>query len=91
MATIKFNDFLISELQNSDFKEHYKAEKAMLKSALVVSEARSKAGLSQRQLAEIAHVPQSTIARIENGHNTSIETMSKIAGALGQELNISFS
>ncbi|EFQ56454.1 DNA-binding helix-turn-helix protein [Streptococcus downei F0415] len=54
-----------------------------------MSKARAKAGLSQRELAALSHVPQSTIARIEKGNNTSIETMSKIAVALKQELKIS--
>lgn len=62
-----------------------------MESALAVSKARAKAGLSQREreLAALSHVPQSTIARIEKGNNTSIETMSKIAVALKQELKIS--
>lgn len=89
MATIKFDDFLQEELKNDDFKSGYLTEKAILESALAVYNARQKAGLSQRELAAISHVPQSTIARIERGNNTSIETMSKIAFALNQELTIS--
>ena len=53
--------------------------------------ARENAGLSQRELAERSGVPQSTIARIERGHNTSIETMSKIALALNKNLTIKIS
>ena len=45
----------------------------------------------QRELASLSHVPQSTIARIERGHNTSIETMSKIALALNKNLTIKIS
>lgn len=89
MANVLFNDFLQEELKKDGLKEGYRAEKAILESALAVAEARHSAGLSQRQLAERSHVPQSTIARIERGHNTSIETMSKIAVALGHELKIS--
>lgn len=36
--------------------------------------AREAAGLTQRELAEKANVPQSTMARIERGDNTSIDT-----------------
>ena len=89
MANIKFDDYLNNELKNNDFKNGYLTEKAILESALAVANARSKAGLTQRQLSELSHVPQSTIARIERGHNTSIETMSKLAVALKQELKIS--
>ncbi|HEM6266832.1 TPA: multiprotein-bridging factor 1 family protein [Streptococcus suis] len=89
MATIKFDDFLKEELKNDEFKAGYLAEKAILESALAVYNARQKAGLTQRELADLSHVPQSTIARIERGNNTSIETMSKIAYALDQKLTIS--
>ncbi|HEM5984990.1 TPA: helix-turn-helix transcriptional regulator [Streptococcus suis] len=89
MATIKFDDFLQEELKNDEFKAGYLAEKAILESALAIYNARQKAGLTQRELADLSHVPQSTIARIERGNNTSIETMSKIAYALIQELTIS--
>ncbi|HFI0632209.1 TPA: multiprotein-bridging factor 1 family protein [Streptococcus suis] len=91
MATIKFDDFLQEELKNDDFRAGYLAEKAILESALAVYNARQKAGLTQRELADLSHVPQSTIARIERGNNTSIETMSRIAYALNQKLTISIS
>ena len=55
---------------------------------LVIASARQSAGLSQRQLAKISNVPQSTIARIECGYNTSIETINKLAMALGKKLTI---
>lgn len=90
MRNMKFDDFLEKELQKESFKTAFQDEKSLLASALAVVEARERAGLSQRQLAKLAHLPQSTIARIESGHNTSIETMIKIALALGQELKIQF-
>jgi transcriptional regulator with XRE-family HTH domain len=52
--------------------------------------ARERAGLTQRELAERTDVPQSTIARIEQGQNTSFGTMSKIAFALGKKLKVEF-
>lgn len=52
--------------------------------------ARESAGLTQRELAELASVPQSTIARIEKGHNTSFDTLSKLASALNKELKVEF-
>ncbi|WP_075572208.1 helix-turn-helix domain-containing protein [Megasphaera coli] len=90
MTTIKFDDFLKTELTDDNFKEGYLTEKAILESAIAVYDARQSAGLTQRELASLSHVPQSTIARIERGHNTSIETMSKIALALNKNLTISF-
>ena len=89
MANIKFDDYLNNELKNNDFKNGYLTEKAILESALTVAHARQSAGLSQRQLAKISHVPQSTIARIEKGANTSLSTMCKIAFALDKQVKIS--
>lgn len=88
MATIKFDDYLNTELQDAEFKEGFLKEKAILESSLAVYLARQNAGLSQRELAQLSKVPQSTIARIERGDNTRIDTISKIATALGKRLTI---
>ena len=64
-------------------------QKAILENALAVTKARQSAVLSQRQLSKISHVPQSTIARIEGGHNTGIENINKLV--LGKKLTISIS
>ena len=90
MTKITLDDILKNEFQDETFKQTFEAEKNKLASALAVMKAREAAGLSQRQLAKEAHLPQSTIARIESGHNTSIETMVKIAQALGKSLEITF-
>ena len=48
MANIKFDDFLNNELKNNDFKNGYLTEKAILKSALAIANARQSVWLSQR-------------------------------------------
>lgn len=88
MATVKFNDYLNNKMQDNDVKEGFLEEKAILESSLAVYLARQNAGLSQRELAQLSKVPQSTIARIERGDNTRIDTISKIATALGKRLTI---
>jgi ribosome-binding protein aMBF1 (putative translation factor) len=48
-------------------------------------------GLSQTQLAERAGISHSVVSRIETGqHRTNLDTLSKIALALGRRLAISF-
>ncbi|MBR8699695.1 helix-turn-helix transcriptional regulator [Enterococcus casseliflavus] len=76
-------------MKDTEFKAEYEAEKAKLASAVALMKARESAGLTQRELAELAAVPQSTIARIERGDNTSFETLSKLASALGKTLTVS--
>ena len=78
------------KLENSQYKEGYLKEKSILASAVAITKAREAAGLTQRELAERSGVPQSTIARIERGYNTSIDTLSKIAFALNKRVKISF-
>lgn len=77
-------------MENPEFKASFEAENAKLNSALALMEAREAAGLTQRELAELASVPQSTVARIERGNNTSFDTLSKIANALGKQLKVEF-
>ena len=78
------------KLENSQYKEAYLKEKSILASAVAITKAREAAGLTQRELAERSGVPQSTIARIERGYNTRIDTLSKIAFALNKRVKISF-
>ena len=78
------------KLEDYQYKEAYLKEKSILASAVAITKAREAAGLTQRELAERSGVPQSTIARIERGYNTSIDTLSKIAFALNKRVKISF-
>lgn len=55
--------------------------------AMKIRGLREKAGLSQSQLAKKAGMHQPGIARIENGRSeTSVETLDKVAAALGCSL-----
>jgi len=89
MPTIKFDNFLKEQLEDPKFKEGYYEEQARLENAATVLKAREAAGLTQRDLAKKSGIPQSTIARIEKGANTSLTTMCKIAFALDKQVKIS--
>ncbi|WP_276927705.1 helix-turn-helix domain-containing protein [Faecalibaculum rodentium] len=90
MPTTNFNEYFADQLKDPEFHQQFIEEKAILDSALAISEARHQAGLSQRQLSDRAGIPQSTIARVERGKNTSLATISKIASALGKSMKITF-
>lgn len=81
--------FFAKTMQDSSYSKLVKSEKAKLASAYAVLEARQNAGLSQQELANKSGVPKTTIARIERGSNTSIETLTKIANALGKQVRVS--
>jgi len=60
-----------------------------LKIADTILSARSAAGLSQKQLAELSGIDQSDISKIERGvANPSVNTLDRIAKALGKKLTI---
>ncbi len=64
-------------------------EEVALASALI--EARSKAGLTQQQLAERMHTTQAVIARLESGRSKpSTRTLERVAAATGMKLRIRF-
>lgn len=84
-------EHLIAEQINSpQAKIAFEIEKAKLDIATLVIETRREAGITQSELASRVKVPQSTVARIENCENTSIDTLSKVASALDRKLVISF-
>ncbi|MFC2694620.1 MAG: helix-turn-helix transcriptional regulator [Lactobacillus sp.] len=78
--SVNFDDYLRRQLQDPEFKEEFENENTRLESAIAVASVRKEAGLTQRELARVSKVPQSTIARIETGANT-----------LGKKLIVSFS
>ncbi|WP_283589611.1 helix-turn-helix domain-containing protein [Staphylococcus nepalensis] len=90
MPTVKFDDYLEKRFQDPELRSNFEAESLRLESAVALLKAREDAGLTQRELAKRVDMPQSTIARIERGNNTSVDTLSKIANALGKKLKVEF-
>ncbi|MFD1428672.1 helix-turn-helix domain-containing protein [Lacticaseibacillus mingshuiensis] len=80
------DDFFSEMMKDSSYRQAYQAEMNRLSSAAALVEAREAAGLSQQKLAEKAGVPKTTVSRIERGQNTSIDTLTKLANALGQPI-----
>ncbi|OAP99045.1 helix-turn-helix domain-containing protein [Ligilactobacillus aviarius] len=91
MSNIQFEDYLNEQLKDPELKKEFDNETTKLESAIALSEVRKSEGLSQRELSAISNIPQSTIARIESGSNTSVDTLTKIANAIGKKLVIKFS
>lgn len=76
-----------SELREMIAEEHFNAQMARM-----IYEARTAAGLTQKQLGELIGTQQSTIARLEDadygGHSLSM--LRRIAEALNQRLEVRF-
>jgi len=77
---------------NPDLAEAVEVECFNADVSMKVYEARKAAGLSQKELAELAGTQQSVISRIEDadydGH--SLKLLRRIAAALGKKLQIEF-
>lgn len=90
VPTVKFDDYLEKRLQDPELRSNFEAESLRLESVVALLKVREDAGLTRRELARGVDVPQSTIARIERGNNTSVDILSKIANALGKKLKVEF-
>ncbi|KRM08215.1 hypothetical protein FC89_GL001552 [Liquorilactobacillus ghanensis DSM 18630] len=91
MRTTKLDFYIKSRLNDPEFKEEYDKAGRELDAAVALYNLRQTLGLSQRELAELAHRPQSTIARIENGNmSPTLSTLQQIAAATGKKLKIEF-
>jgi predicted transcriptional regulator len=77
--------------ESGAFAKEYGREKERLQVAVALMKLRESEGLTQRQLAEKAGKPQSTIARIENGAmNVTFGTLNEIAASLGKTVEVHF-
>jgi predicted transcriptional regulator len=77
--------------ENDDFAQSYTLEKEKLAFAVALRQLREREGLTQCELAELAHKPQSTISRIERGTlNPSFSVLNDIARGVGKRLDVQF-
>jgi transcriptional regulator with XRE-family HTH domain len=78
-------------MQDEEYRREYEALEEEFALARAMIEARSKAGLTQEELAERMQTSQSTIARLESGKTMpSGKTLAKLAKATGTRLEIRF-
>lgn len=76
---------------NPEFKRKVDEQNKRLAAAIAVQDLRESLGLSQRELAELVHKPQSTIARIELGStNVTMSTLREIGEQVNKKLVIKF-
>lgn len=76
-------------LEDPEVKQEYDRLEDEFNLASLLIEARSKAGLSQIELAKRMGVSQPDVARLESGrHNPSLKTLQKFAAATGHQLSV---
>jgi ribosome-binding protein aMBF1 (putative translation factor) len=77
--------------KDSNYVEAYDALEDEFSLVAALIEARTRAGLTQQQLADRMHTTQAVIARLESGRvKPSTRTLERLAAATGMRLRISF-
>jgi ribosome-binding protein aMBF1 (putative translation factor) len=78
-------------MKEPGYKAAYEGMASEFAVAAAIIDARSKAGLSQEQLAERMKTKQPFVARLESGaQNTTLKTLQRFAEATGTRLKITF-
>lgn len=87
----KIKDLHKKWMREADYRHEYEALEEEFALAAAMIEARSRAGLTQEQLAERMETSQSAIARMESGRMLpSGRTLQRFARATGTRLRIKF-
>jgi HTH-type transcriptional regulator / antitoxin HipB len=81
---MKYTEFKNSlRKDDPEFDSRIKAEKLRVDIAVAIAQKREMEGYSQKVIANIAHLTQQQVSRIENGENCNIDTYLKAMAALG--------
>ena len=81
---MKYSDFKGSlRKDDPEFDSRVKAEKMRVDMAVAIAKKREEEGFSQKVIANIAHLTQQQVSKIENGENCNIDTYFKAMAALG--------
>ena len=88
-ATTSLAEFKAKALSKTATKAAYDALGPEFEAAVLVIQARARAGLSQAELAQAMGTSQSAIARLEAGRiEPSLSTLRRIAKATGTKLRV---
>lgn len=83
--------YLRGEMKDPEFRRLYEEAGIELRVAMEITKAREAQKMTQEDLAEAMKTKQQTVSRIERGaQNVTIETLDKIARALGRDLQVRF-
>jgi transcriptional regulator with XRE-family HTH domain len=87
----KIKDLHKKWMKDPAYRREYDSLEDEFALAMEVAKARSRAGLSQAELARRMKTTQSTVARLESGRGRpSTRTLNRFANATGHRLKISF-
>lgn len=85
---IRFRDQLKTKLKDKKFAEGFEKELQAARLAAEIAAARDKQGMTQSDLASRAHITQQQLSKVENAKACKVETLIKVADALGMEVTL---
>jgi predicted XRE-type DNA-binding protein len=87
-----FRGRLREDINDPEFRTHFREERQALKLAMKITKLREKKGLSQKQLAFLMGTSQQAISRIESGEyeGFTLKTLETLAKATGTRIKIEF-
>ncbi|HEY4116177.1 MAG TPA: helix-turn-helix transcriptional regulator [Rhizomicrobium sp.] len=87
--TIPFKTLKNEWMKDPSFRAEYERLKPEYALALALIKARSKAGLTQADVARKMRTTQSVVARIESGRNPpNLKTLERYANAVGRRIEV---
>ena len=91
MKRTRVDDLHMEWMKNPKYRREYEALEAEFSLTSALIEARSRAGLTQEQVAQRMKTTQAVVARLEGGGSKpSTRTLERYAQATGNRLRISF-
>jgi transcriptional regulator with XRE-family HTH domain len=91
MTRIRVDDLHKDWMKNPEYRREYRALEKEFSLVAALIEARTRAGLTQEQVAERMNTTQAVIARLESGGSKpSTRTLERFAEATGSRLRIIF-
>ena len=89
--SVSLDDVLAKELKNDEFRMNFDEHRFYLQIAHLISDLRSRTGISQVELAKRSGVSQPMVARLEKGDSSrtpTFDTIFKVLRALGYQMSI---
>ncbi len=86
---ISFDDYLKEQLKDEEFRKEYEKYEPEIECVRLLTEARKKQNITQKELSKMTGIRQSNLSRIETGIcSPTLDTLQKIAVSLGKKLTI---
>lgn len=87
----EFQEFLKEQLQDPDFRAEYESLEPEFSIIQAMIDARKRAGLTQKELADRTGIAQGDISKLECGNaNPSLRTLQRLAAGMGMKVKIEF-